>query len=334
MNQVRQVLDRYPVNCQPSQIEPLGSAGGMSGAEFWRLGSPQGQLVLRCWPSEHPTPDGLRFIHSVLRHVFARGLTIVPVPLETSVGATFVEQDGSLWQLEPWMPGVADHDRLPSVKKLRAAMSALGQFHVAGADYRDACVPTPLRASSAAIAARLARLRELQAGGIDELVRSVTDDVWPELSPLAREFLAAIPRLVPDSINQLAALANVPLTLQASIRDIWHDHVLFEGDMVTGLIDFGAMQIETPAGDVARLLASLVGDDVDGWREGLAAYAAIRPLSEQEGRAVSALDVSGNLLAGCNWIRWIYVDGRQFENRAQVIDRFRRITMRVRKQIA
>src|SRR5665811_699070 len=111
MEQVQQVLDRYPAECRSGRIEPLGSAGGMSGAEFWRLVSPLGRLVLRRWPTEHPTPDGLRFIHSVLRHVFDRGLKIVPVPLATAEGATLVEQGGHLWELEPWMPGLADYER-------------------------------------------------------------------------------------------------------------------------------------------------------------------------------------------------------------------------------
>ena len=123
------------------------------------------------------------------------------------------------------------------------------------------------------------------------------------------------------------------MRLQPSIRDIWHDHVLFEGDGVTGLIDFGAMQIESPAIDVARLLGSLVDDDRVHWREGMDAYAAIRPMSNDELAAVSAFDVSGVLLAGCNWIRWIYVDRRQFENMEQVLERFRRIASRMRSQL-
>ena len=330
MEQVQQVLDRYPAECRSGRIEPLGSAGGMSGAEFWRLVSPLGRLVLRRWPTEHPTPDGLRFIHSVLRHVFDRGLKIVPVPLATAEGATLVEQGGHLWELEPWMPGLADYERSPNVEKLRAAMGALARFHVAAADHSTSAPNALLRAPSPAIANRLGRLRDLQSGGIDALARAITNDVWPELANFAPEFLAVLPSQVPNAISELAPLAGVALPLQPSIRDIWHDHVLFERDVVTGLIDFGAMQIETPSGDVARLLGSLVGDDLPGWREGLAAYTAIRPLSGQERSAIAALDVSGNLLAGCNWIRWIYVEGRQFENRAQVLERFRRIVARLR----
>lgn len=335
MNDARKVLDRYPADCQPSQIEPLRSAGGMSGAQFWRIDSPRGKLVLRRWPIEHPAPDGLRTIHSVLRHVFAHGLKIVPVPIATTGSETFLTHAGRLWELTPWLEGVADYEKSPSAAKLQAAMTALAQFHLAAADFNDS--PRFQRgarggffAPSPAITRRLTQLRELQTGGINVLAQSISNTTWPELAPLAREFLIALPRIIPNAIAKLAPLADVPLPLQPAIRDIWHDHVLFDGNRVTGLIDFGALQIETPSGDIARLLGSLVGDDADGWREGIATYAAIRPLTEQETAAVSALDTSGTILAGCNWIRWIYIDGRQFENPDQIRARFAKLVDRIR----
>ena len=257
-------LRYYPPDCQPTRIEPLGAAGGMSGAQFWRITAPRGTLVLRRWPTEHPTPERLRFIHAVLDHAAQRGITFLPVPIRHDDGESFVQHAGHLWELAPWMPGTADYERSPSVEKLRAAMTALAQFHVAIADFDVApkrllahTVEAPRPRSRAA----LTRLRELTHGGINELSRAITDTIWPELAPLARQFVAALPSAVPRAIAQLEPLANVPLPLQPCLRDIWHDHVLFTGDEVTGLIDFGAVDIDTPATDIARLLGSLVGDD-------------------------------------------------------------------------
>ena len=127
--------------------------------------------------------------------------------------------------------------------------------------------------------------------------------------------------------------------MQPCLRDIWHDHVLFSGDVVTGIIDFGAIDFDTPATDIARLLGSLASTPVplgegqgegseriaQTWHDGLAAYQTIRPLSSDETQAVHGLGASGTILAGCNWIRWIYTEGRQFENHEQVFARFRRI---------
>ncbi len=169
----------------------------------------------------------------------------------------------------------------------------------------------------------------MQTGGVESLTRAINDSTWPELAPLARRFAAELPRVVPIAISRLAPFADTPLPLQVCIRDVWHDHVLFEGNRVTGLVDFGAMQIDTPATDVARLLGSLVGDDDEGWREGLAAYCAVRRLTDQEQQVVPALDAAGTVLALDNWIRWIYVDKRRFDNQARIINRFARLQSRL-----
>jgi homoserine kinase type II len=256
-------------------------------------------------------------------------MKVLPVPIATTAGVTFVRYDGHLWELTPWLPGTADDEKSPRIERLRAAMRALAEFHLAVADF-PACPPlASSRGPAPAVTHRLARLRELQNSGIESLTRAITASTWPDLAPFAREFAAELPRVVPLALARLAPLADVPLPLQPCIRDIWHDHVLFDGDTVTGLVDFGAMQFDTPATDVARLLGSLVGDDVNGWREGLAAYNEARPLSDQESLAVQALDVAGTILAGCNWIRWIYIDCRQFPDRAQVFGRLQRIAARI-----
>jgi Ser/Thr protein kinase RdoA (MazF antagonist) len=339
------ILSRYPADCRPSHIEPLGAAGGMSGAAFWRITAPRGWLALRRWPTEHPTPERLDFIHSVLRHAYQRGIDFIPVPLTTTDGKTFIQHHGHLWELAPWMPGTADYEQSPSHPKLRAALTALAQIHVATADF------TPRRAPSPNVASRLARLTELARGGTQELSRAISDATWREIAPLAREFMTLLPGAIPHAIAQLEPLAATPLPLQPCLRDIWHDHVLFTGNEVTGIIDFGAVDIETPAADIARLLGSIIvaeaasfGEQVrnfgeqtgsllhvdpTGWQTGLAAYDAVSPLAAEERRAITAFDTSGTLLAGCNWIRWIYIDGRQFENREQVIERFRRIVARI-----
>jgi homoserine kinase type II len=338
MMDVRNLLTCYPPDCQPLRIEALGMAGGLSGALFWRVAAPRGQLVLRRWPIDEPSAERLQFIHDMLRHVRGRGIAFVPVPVDALSGKSSVEHAGHLWELGPWMPGAADYERAPSVARLQSAMRALAKFHVAVAD----ALPASERRILAALpdhgvlahwnaaARRLQRLRELQCSGIAALERTITDEPWRGLAPLAREFVAGLPAAVPRTIRQLEPVAEMKLPLQPCIRDIWHDHVLFSGEDVSGIIDFGAMNIDTPATDVARLLGSLVGDDAEAWQAGLAAYKAVRALSEDEIRAAGALDAAGTILAGCNWIRWIYIDGRQFDNRDQVLGRLSRIVARFR----
>jgi len=126
-----QVLASYPAECQHQAIEDLGSAGGFSGARFWRLDTPGGDLCLRCWPAEHPTAEGLEFIHYVLWYVRQADFDLVPLPLETTSQSSYVRCAGHLWELTPWMPGDADYTADVRPEKLRAAIISLAQFHVA-----------------------------------------------------------------------------------------------------------------------------------------------------------------------------------------------------------
>ena len=54
--------------------------------------------------------------------------------------------------------------------------------------------------------------------------------------------------------------------------------------------------------DLARLLGSLVEDDVDGWELGLSTYEREAGLSLEETGLVTVLDQSGVLMAGAVWI--------------------------------
>jgi Ser/Thr protein kinase RdoA (MazF antagonist) len=330
MTDLQPILDRYPPDCRPLQIHPLGTAGGFSGAQLWRITAPRGELALRRWPKEHPTQEGLRFIHKVLRHAAEHGISFVPVSATARDGESFVEQTGYLWELAPWMPGEADYERSPSDAKLQAAMATLAQFHVATANF-VAEIPLAASRPSPAISRRLDQLQKLSRGSINELSQSLRPGILPELLPLARQFLTMLPTVVPLAIARLQPLATLPFPMQPCLRDIWHDHVLFTGNTVSGLVDFGAMQIETPAGDVARLLGSLAADDRENRNIGLAAYAAIRPLSPAELQAITAFDTSGILLSGANWLRWIHLEDRTFDNHEQVIQRFRKILERTNR---
>jgi homoserine kinase type II len=144
---------------------------------------------------------------------------------------------------------------------------------------------------------------------------------WPDLQARATVILEQFRALAPRVATLLHNASHRAVPLQPCIRDIWHDHVLFEGDRVTGLIDFGAMRVESVAGDIARLFASLVGDDRPAWQTALGAYEAVRPLSRNERDLIAPFDQSAVLLAGMNWLEWICVEQRRFSARQKILER-------------
>jgi hypothetical protein len=110
--------------------------------------------------------------------------------------------------------------------------------------------------------------------------------------------------------------------------------VLFENGKVSGIVDFGAMQPDNPAGDVARLLGSMAGNNRTLWAEGLAAFTEIRPLFPVERLLVRTYDESGVLLSGIHWLRWVFMERREFENANGVLARFDAILERLRDGFA
>ena len=136
MQLVQFILSHYPEDCQPEEFQSLGTAGGFSGAMFWKISSRRGTLCLRRWPKEHPDQNRIEFLHHLLRYVFNEGFSLVPLPiaLKTDSNRTYLKHQGNLWELTPWMPGVADYLQSRSTEKLEAALQALAAFHQAASN--------------------------------------------------------------------------------------------------------------------------------------------------------------------------------------------------------
>ncbi len=254
----------------------------------------------------------------MLWHVDQEGFQTVPLPLETEHHHGYVFYEGHLWELTPWLPGEADYRRRPTRAKLVAALEALSQFHHAAATFP---LPETGPAASPGVLERIARLHELVSGRIDALRAATSNGAWPELASRGRDLVRLFTSTAGGVMAVLAAAAAERVALQPCIRDIWHAHVLFQGENVSGIVDFGAMRPENVAADVARLLGSLAGDDRDQWELGLAAYQKLRPLAESELRLVAAFDRSTVLMGGLQWLEWVCLEHRKFDDPPSVLSR-------------
>jgi Ser/Thr protein kinase RdoA (MazF antagonist) len=295
---------------RPSACAPVGHLG-FSGSMLWRVRCDDSlhsrTLCLKRWSSAHPPPARLPWIHRVLQHAGRAGIDFVPEPQRTRDGQSVVEEDGSTWELMTWLPGEVESRLVPSPTRLQASFRALAKFHQAAASLEvNRVEPAP------AVSERLGRWQELNSD-MAKIVHHVSSRRIPEIDDLAQQWLAQYAMLDPRELtNRLRAAERTPLRLQPAIRDIWRDHVLFTGDDVTGVIDFGAMRIDTPLTDLARLIGSLTKDDVALRRVAFDAYAELCPLSAGDLELVNLLDDSGTLIAGWNWLEWLYVEQRQF----------------------
>jgi Ser/Thr protein kinase RdoA (MazF antagonist) len=325
-NQVERVLRLYPDDCQPHGIEPVG--GGFSGARLWRLQTDRGRLCLRCWPVGHPSQERLKFIQAVLWHVDQEGFRRIPVPLGTRHGHGYVLHAGHLWELAPWLPGLADYGHKPSPDKLRNALRALAEFHCAAATFP---LPDNGPVVSPGILERHERLAGLMGGRFDELRAATQGGPLAQLNHRGQQLIALAASAAPKVASTLELASAVQVELQPCIRDVWSAHVLFVGNEVRGIVDFGSMRPENVAADVARLLGSMAGDDAESRQAGLKAYEEVRHLSDAEHRLHIAFDQSTVLLGGLQWLEWIYVEGKVFSDYSTILSRMEEFIARLRK---
>jgi Phosphotransferase enzyme family len=322
------LAESYPaLISQNATITSLGNSGGFSGARLWRIESGGSSYVLRQWPeSASGYFSRLRWSHDVLREAYKNGCQFVPVPITASSGESLILRDRSLWQLEPWMPGTADFEKSPTPVRLGNILRALATFHHAVRKI-ESHVGIP-----ASIGSRIDRMAHWCLHGrftnaFDELQRHVANH--RSLANIGESICQRFRYSAISVQKRLADFRNSSVPIQPVIGDVWHDHVLLTGDEVTGIVDYGAVKMDSVALDLGRLVGSLVGNDPAGWNASIAAYRTICPLSEDEVLISKTLDQSGLALAGLNWLHWICVENRQFGPSDVVFNRIQRIGLRM-----
>ena len=327
-------LSFYPPGFQPTQTRRLESDAGFSNAMLWRLETAAGPLCLRAMPAGDVYLPRLSGLHRLLGHI-ANQHVPVAAPLATSSGATFVEAEGSVWQLEPWLPGTADYWQRPSPQRLRAAMQTLARWHAAAASFcptgDEAAWFSMAHGVSPTVVDRQKLIAAWTAPRWHTARHLLAACRWPEFRELGFEWLDLFARVAPGMTARLKLAERLTLRLQPCLRDVWHDHVLYTGDEVTGVIDPHACRSDHVAVDLARLLGSFVGDDRQAWDAGVAAYAALHPLSVDEFALLALLDQSGVLLSGLTWIDRVNAFGPPHVAQGErILARFHRLLTRLK----
>jgi homoserine kinase type II len=175
--------------------------------------------------------------------------------------------------------------------------------------------------TSPGLAHRHEAITHLLRGGFDALEQAVRTADAPEhdeTRPLAMRWLGLARAAAPRLLDPLREAAGRTVPLQPCLRDAKPEHFLFEGDRVTGLVDFGAMGVDCVAGDLTRLMGEWLDCDATARADVMAAYERTRPLDADEAALIKAFASSSALLIGEHWIRWHYVEHRTFDDPSAV----------------
>jgi homoserine kinase type II len=229
------------------------------------------------------------------------------MPIPSLDGRTIVEQSDHLWELTPWMEGVADLGRPPDRRHIEAGFAGLAAFH-------QMLARSATEAVSPGLVARLGEVEFWITQGFSRLERILDAVPQDPVQSLARRWLALARRIAPNVHGMLIEATRTRVLIQPCLRDARPEHLLFQNGRLTGLVDFGAMGIESVAADLARLMAEWLEDLPDERRAGMEAYSAIRPLAVGELGLIPVFERSSALLGGGRWASWHFTEGRPFHD--------------------
>lgn len=328
------VLDAWGLEPHVVECQPL--SGGLSGALVFRvlvrreIGVPQ-NVVVRGWP-EGISSDRVQDVQRFVSAVRQAGCALVPQWISSVDGASYLTHQQRIWEVtewiegEPWRPQTLTHQELSEAVHKGAA--AIGQVHAAANQQtlseaaRQAVVPPAV----------LERCQRLQ----------VVQDWW-EAGPLdanrldGREWLGAADRVARacwqthgQAIAEwLTTARTIAHPVRTVLRDVHEQHVLFQDAQVSGIIDFDAMRIDTPAVDLSRFAHGFLlrwgiqklasnssplfqmnaewGDCLEKvvWPAALAGYRQHCSFSEQEAELARHLGDVSSLFSLVNWVVWI-----------------------------
>ena len=230
---------------------------GLSGGMVAHCRSADGQeYALKRWPNSIPL-NRIESIHRVVIHAWNQGCTTVARPLSVhpltneirlSSSDTVLSAAGENWELAQWRPGVAATTDA-GLDAIRLGGELIGQFHQATAALESHCQRAPIIQERLRVLASHqqhlpAAMQWIQQSGRDgNLAASLRDAAslihwkWDEAQDKIHR------SLLQDSDNSV--------TTQYVLRDVHAQHILFSSGRVTGLIDFDAVRIDTPASDLA-----------------------------------------------------------------------------------
>lgn len=321
--------------------------GGLSGSAVFQCEVAGRKFAMKRWPSG-TLARRIDEVHEVMAQS-RQSLAIVPELVQSSLASTRVGYEGFHYELVSWMDGaaVADsaNDLQPAIsltsddvtgtagpsRRILAAVEAGGEaiarFHDSVRRISGPMTPAP------SVLRRLGRIEQLRVELPQAIKRSET------LSPVLR---GAAKWLQRESASRLDAAHHVLgqwvgriVPTQMVLRDVHRQHILFRDAVVTGLVDFDAVGVDTVATDLARWVADFAEKPADFpvlVDAAAAGYQRFAPISACESELASAICEASAIILLANWVVWTSLGQQNFSGCNDLVDR--RVTELLRRMNA
>jgi Ser/Thr protein kinase RdoA (MazF antagonist) len=280
------------------KILPVDGMGG-SHSPVFRVTTPHQAWALKGY--DYPETR-LAEIHRFQGYLSATLPALVPDLHEWTTGKTMFEAGSWRWELSRWMSG-QPVEGLGAISDLQlcAGMQAVGLLHSASHrwEVQPRCPP--------AVNDRIEMLGRAIQGGWERAWQMCAIG-WPSHGSLEalRPWGRALERDGPWLLQLARERWTRPKACFWIVRDLWRRHVLFEGQSVHGIIDYGAARVDWPALDLSRLLGSWLQPNDPRWSLALSEYASVFPLAEPpDVPSLLRLDYLTLLVSGYHWLGWM-----------------------------
>lgn len=304
-------------------------ASGFSGSTVAHCRATDGrEYALKRWPDAF-SRNRIESIHRVIRHAWKEGCEIIALPvvfppltgsaltdkLPPDSVDTVLSSNGESWELSHWRPGEplttnADLDTI------RRGAEAISRFHGCTASLGS------LHQSPPIIEERLRTLASRRRHFPIPIQSIHQADLPPEVATALRDAANLLHWKWDEACAQihrsLTEHLGCKLATQYVLRDIHTENLLFSAEKPSGLIDFDAVRVDTPASDLARWAGSFLPgqhSSEDIWEAVFSGYRENTDNTAQAATVKLATDLcfAGTWLSLANWLVWLLVERRDFD---------------------
>jgi len=303
-------------------LSAWAKSDGFSRSEIWQVRCQGAAYCLKGIPTEDVTPERLGWVQMLLR--FAKQVSHelpVPVAIGTTDGLGLAREAGRYWELTPWMVGTAELAGQADEELVKMAFQATAKLHLALEQWarQDGCYGVK---PSEGVLLRHERLAKMHSGGIFDLAAALGSalkrGMRPDISGSCEQVLAAYWDLQERVFARLEVARHLAVPIFPAVRDLRAEHFLFAkveaGAQLTGIVDFGAMRLDSATLDLSRLMTTLLPAKEELQAVGLKAYQEVRELTSAEVDLLPALVEGAMLHNGLQWLIWLLQEGMAFED--------------------
>jgi hypothetical protein len=332
---------RYPHWGQIGRLDAI--PGGFSGAALFRVNADAGTFAVKLSPKAEGLLEATVARHRVIEAIASNGeRSLFPRLARDAGGAslwlltcgagTFVAEARD-W-LEDSRPQTAialvTPDEIPgsagSSVEVASAFELLARFHAAARDvvlprpeatYLQATTPLPERYSQ--------EWRQALRMNLDA-ISAETHRLPLDLRETAREYLARLPARGARISDALGKLPGSPPAMRLCLRDSHRNNIAYREGVAAAFFDWDALRYDLRIGDYARLAASFGLNAVEAGTRIVSALQEASPADELtawESAALAPLLATQVWLPPLNWMKWLLVENRTFDEPAAALERLR-----------